>query len=265
MFQTVPLFHEKRLVIFGCSWVFSRKKKASHSGVVCGGWLSRLGCGTPCCTRCWRPGHRACWARRRGRTRARPGCRRGAGPRPLLAPGAGAPAGPMRLRGGAKDKGKGSKGKGKEDAVEGDDDGPQEIGGLRPEPYEEPEGLRVDFHAFKQKLREQVESGELQPSADLKARKKDSNVFAKVCAVQPARGPNPGPRARGRGCICAQVLSVRARPPARVRLLPPDDAASCAAHGWARVAERQCAGGLSQEISGRQSLAQSVRQCRQCS
>jgi len=63
--------------------------------------------------------------------------------------------------------------------VEGDDDGPQEIGGLRPEPYEEPEGLRVDFHAFKQKLREQVESGELQPSADLKARKKDSNVFAK--------------------------------------------------------------------------------------
>jgi len=211
------------------------------------------------------PHARAAWVSPGGRPAAAAAAGQRACPRPLLAPAAGAPAGPMRLRGGAKDKGKGSKGKGKEDAVEGDDDGPQEIGGLRPEPYEEPEGLRVDFHAFKQKLREQVESGELQPSADLKARKKDSNVFAKVCAVQPARGPNPGPRARGRGCICAQVLSVRARPPARVRLLPPDDAASCAAHGWARVAERQCAGGLSQEISGRQSLAQSVRQCRQCS
>jgi hypothetical protein len=80
-------------------------------------------------------------------------------------------AGPtLRLRGGAKG------------AAGGAEEGPTEIGGLRPEPGadEEPDGLRVEFHEIKQKHLEALRSGELQVSEELKARKKDKDAFAKV-------------------------------------------------------------------------------------
>lgn len=102
-----------------------------------------------------------------------------------------AAAGPLRLRGGGKQKDteKGvTAGKGKGKAV-GDGDDDEEIGGLRPEPYEEPEGDRVDFHEIKLKQLADLKSGVLQPSSGLKALKRDRNVFPKVCAAQTAHAP----------------------------------------------------------------------------
>jgi hypothetical protein len=96
-----------------------------------------------------------------------------------------AAAGPLRLRGGGKkketDKGAAA-GKGKGKAAGGGDED-EEIGGLRPEPYEEPEGGRVDFHNVKLKQLADLKSGVLQPSDGLKALKRDRNIFPKVCAA----------------------------------------------------------------------------------
>lgn len=76
-------------------------------------------------------------------------------------------ASPLRLRGGAKDDG---------------DDGPTEIGGVKPEPGadEEPEGVRAEFSQIKEDHLAALKSGDLQVSEELRARKKDKNSFAKV-------------------------------------------------------------------------------------
>jgi hypothetical protein len=88
---------------------------------------------------------------------------------PLLRP---CNTGPLRLRGGD------------------DDDEPQEINGLRPEPEEEEDGARVVFHEKKLDLLEKIKSGEIKPSAELLARKKDKDSYDKVCC-QPL---HPQPR-----------------------------------------------------------------------
>jgi len=92
----------------------------------------------------------------------------------------------LQLRGGGKKKETDKAavvGKGKGKAAGGGDED-EEIGGLRPEPYEEPEGGRVDFHNVKLKQLADIKSGVLQPSAGLKALKRDRNIFLKVCAAQ---------------------------------------------------------------------------------
>jgi len=88
---------------------------------------------------------------------------------------------PLRLRGGGpKEKGKGPVGKGKNTAA-ADDDELQEIGGLRPEPFEEDEGDRETFHELKQQMIEKLRNGEVKVSETLLSRKKDRNKFDKVC------------------------------------------------------------------------------------
>jgi hypothetical protein len=122
--------------------------------------------------------------------------------RPPGAAGERAAAGPLQLRGGGKKKETdkaAAVGKGKGKAAGGGDED-EEIGGLRPEPYEEPEGGRVDFHNVKLKQLADLKSGVLQPSAGLKALKRDRNIFLKVCAAQTGLYWHPCS-----DCSCAQA------------------------------------------------------------
>ena len=85
----------------------------------------------------------------------------------------------LRLRGGgpkAKAKAK------KDDTAEGDDDGPQEIGGLRPDPEDdkEEEGERMAFHEKKLDMLDRLKSGDLPIDPELAARKKDKDSFEEV-------------------------------------------------------------------------------------
>ena len=91
----------------------------------------------------------------------------------------------LRLRGGGPKGDKGDKVSGKPQgkSAEPEDDNLQEIGGIRPEPESDTEeGLRTAFHETKLGMLQDLQTGKLQVDAELKGRKKDRDVFPKVCS-----------------------------------------------------------------------------------